>query len=325
MPVYNAERFLRNSIESVLAQTYSNWELILIDDGSTDNSGKICDEFSKNDKRVKVIHQKNGGIGAAQNAGLAKMRGEYVTFMDNDDLIHPEISARLIKNIQTYNADMSVCKWHNIGESKAQDLYNNTKNIKPNGEVIVFSNPAEKYQTIFSVLSRKIHKNGNLEYFNEANWGKLYKSELFKGIKFPTMYAQDVWVAMDLYLSEKKVVSCDDKLYFWIQHPTSVSHNEKSFKYYHEILLAAMKNFQLSLDNKIIPIRAYYQCVPHGLKHVRRSIKNQKELEQFNEDVDKINKLIKQLGFRREIICFSWWIVRKFETFIYNMTKHKQK
>ena len=98
MPVYQAEKFLCDTINSVLAQTYSNWELILVDDGSTDSSGEICDTYAQKDSRVKVVHKINGGVSSARNIGLQMIKGKYLTFIDPDDFI----------NIDTYEENMNI-------------------------------------------------------------------------------------------------------------------------------------------------------------------------------------------------------------------------
>ena len=109
VPVYKVESYLPSCIESVLSQTYPCFELILVDDGSPDHCGEICDAYARKDDRVRVIHQKNAGLSAARNAGLEIASGTYVTFVDSDDAIHPQMLERLIKAIQTTDANMSLC------------------------------------------------------------------------------------------------------------------------------------------------------------------------------------------------------------------------
>ena len=98
MPVYQAEKFLCDTINSVLAQTYSNWELILVDDGSTDSSGEICDTYARKDNRIKVVHQLNAGQASARNSGMDLAKGDYIGFLDNDDFYYPD-TVRILVNI----------------------------------------------------------------------------------------------------------------------------------------------------------------------------------------------------------------------------------
>jgi glycosyltransferase involved in cell wall biosynthesis len=109
VPVYNVEKYLHQCVNSILAQTFSDYELIIVDDGSTDSSGDICDEYLKIDKRVKVIHKKNGGHTSARKAGLAISRGEYIGFVDSDDWIEPEMYEKLCGAVQEFHADIVVC------------------------------------------------------------------------------------------------------------------------------------------------------------------------------------------------------------------------
>lgn len=106
IPVYNVEQYLRQCIDSVLAQSYTNYEILLVDDGSTDNSGAVCDEYLGKDKRIKVIHQKNAGLSEARNRGFDSSNGEYVYFLDSDDWIQPETLSVLVRTAHDENADI---------------------------------------------------------------------------------------------------------------------------------------------------------------------------------------------------------------------------
>ena len=109
VPVYNTEKYLRECIDSILAQTFTDFELILVDDGSTDGSGIICDEYADKDPRVQVIHQQNGGATVARRSGVRIARGEYVTFVDSDDWIDSDFYAPMIEKIKETGADVLVC------------------------------------------------------------------------------------------------------------------------------------------------------------------------------------------------------------------------
>ena len=109
VPVYKVEPYLRRCIDSIRNQTYTNLEIILVDDGSPDNCGHICDEYAQKDKRILVIHQENGGLSAARNSGLARCTGAYIGFVDSDDCIHPEMYERLYKDICTYHTRLAFC------------------------------------------------------------------------------------------------------------------------------------------------------------------------------------------------------------------------
>ena len=116
IPVYNVEKYLRDCVDSVLAQTYTDLEIILVDDGSPDNCGAICDEYAARDSRIKVIHKENGGLSDARNAGLDIARGEYIYFVDSDDYIKPETVKRLVKRCEQENADIVYCNAETVYE-----------------------------------------------------------------------------------------------------------------------------------------------------------------------------------------------------------------
>ena len=106
VPVYNTEKYLNKCIDSILAQTFTDFELLLIDDGSTDNSGFICDEYAEKDKRVKVFHKENGGVSRARNLGIDNAQGEYLSFIDSDDYIRPEMYSELVAIADKFNVDL---------------------------------------------------------------------------------------------------------------------------------------------------------------------------------------------------------------------------
>ena len=122
VPVYNVEKYLSQCVESILAQTFTDYEVILIDDGSLDNSGSICDFYADRDPRIKVLHQKNGGVCKARNAGLDIAKGEYIAFCDSDDYCTPVWLERLIHTAQSENAELVVSGFHAVDEN-AQVLW----------------------------------------------------------------------------------------------------------------------------------------------------------------------------------------------------------
>ena len=140
MPVYNVETYLSQSIESVLNQDHRNLELILIDDGSTDNSGAICDAYAAEDGRIRVIHQKNGGAAAAKNAGLQIASGTYLSFVDSDDFLEPNVFGYMLKTLQGQEADAVQFSF--------QDLY--TDRTEPQVLVPCVMNEREYLTVCFS-------------------------------------------------------------------------------------------------------------------------------------------------------------------------------
>ena len=121
IPVYNVEKYLAQCIESVLVQSHDNIEIILVDDGSTDKSGEICDNFSKTDNRVRVIHQENRGASAARNAGLGIAKGNYIAFIDSDDYVSPSMAEKLLDAISKTDSDLAMCNFAYTDELGKRD------------------------------------------------------------------------------------------------------------------------------------------------------------------------------------------------------------
>ncbi|MBD3942023.1 glycosyltransferase [Microbacterium sp. NEAU-LLC] len=321
VPVYNAERYLPACVSSILEQDYTNIEVLLVDDGSTDRSGAICDEFAASDERVVVLHRENGGIAAAQNTGLDAATGELVTFCDNDDLMSPRMIGRLVHILVEGDADMSCCRWYNVGASAAAQLRASHADDEA-GRVIVFERPGMYYQRVFSLVLRRL-TGKELYYFSEANWGKLYRRSLFDGIRFPEdRYAQDVAVAMDLYGRMRAVASCDDRLYYWLQRADSVSHSLRSTKYYHDIVRAHGRCFDLALADGILPARAYF-----GLQAIRteaRSIGTRADQEMYEADRRYVADRIAALTTWQRVQCVALHWLRLLEVKVYNRTVHRR-
>ncbi|MEG0087047.1 MAG: glycosyltransferase, partial [Niameybacter sp.] len=122
VPVYNVEKYLPKCIESILAQSFTDFEVILIDDGATDKSGEICEEYANKDTRIKIIHKENGGLSSARNAGIELSNGNYIGFVDSDDFIHPQMYEILLREARSSNSDVVICRYKcwNEGEEQGQ-------------------------------------------------------------------------------------------------------------------------------------------------------------------------------------------------------------
>lgn len=119
VPVYNAARYLTDCVKSVQAQTYSNWELLLVDDGSTDGSAELCDKLDAGDSRIRVVHKENAGVSAARNDGIDRAKGEYIAFVDADDLVHPQYLELLLEGINRTGAEISICSFASFPDGAA--------------------------------------------------------------------------------------------------------------------------------------------------------------------------------------------------------------
>lgn len=168
IPVYKTADYLPRCIESVLAQTYSNLEVLLVDDGSPDNSGKICDEYSKKDNRIKVIHQKNQGVSVARNSGLRIAKGDYIGFVDSDDYISPNMYESLHNLIKETNADMAQCRYQKKFLDGRTEPYKYIIDDK-----VIFDN-----KKAISLLFE-----GPITF---TGYNKLYSKQIIKNVFFPT-------------------------------------------------------------------------------------------------------------------------------------------
>ena len=168
VPIYNIDNYVSKCIESILSQTHSNIEVILIDDGSTDKSSNICDYYSKKDARIVAIHKKNGGLSSARNTGLDIAKGKYIGFVDGDDYIEPNMYEELLNNIHEHQSDIAICNYNDIKNNKKYTNY--------------FDNELEKTPIEGKNKFDILYKNYN---FVICSWNKLYKKEIFNNLRFP--------------------------------------------------------------------------------------------------------------------------------------------
>ncbi|MDV4769588.1 glycosyltransferase, partial [Enterococcus faecium] len=179
VPVYKVEPYLRKCVDSILAQTFTDFEVILVDDGSPDNSGKICDEYASKDSRVRVIHKKNGGLSSARNAGIDVARGKYLGFVDSDDYIEKDMYELLYDNIVKEQADLSICGIYDIYAGKKVKIL------------------PEEYKVLDKVSAMKIVLEAQSFSVHAVN--KLYKKELFNKIRYPeNIITEDAAVILDI-------------------------------------------------------------------------------------------------------------------------------
>ncbi|WP_456277310.1 glycosyltransferase family 2 protein [Bacillus sp. AK128] len=217
MPVYNVETYLRKSIESVLMQTLSDFELIIVNDGSTDKSEAICEEMSKIDQRLKVFHTEHNGVSSARNLGLKIAKGDYISFVDSDDFIHEEMYQILYDTAQKTEADLVVCDFKRVN---AQEL------LKIEG----FSNFEIKNYTNIQALYHLyniqdgICKSGAGQTIKWITvWNKLYKRSLFSNIEFPERRIfEDELISHQILYRCNKITFIPLKLYYYVKRPQSI-------------------------------------------------------------------------------------------------------
>ena len=213
VPVYNVENYLRKCLDSIIAQTYKNIEIIVVNDGSTDASGQICQEYTQIDNRIVYIEKENGGLSEARNVGLDKMTGSYVTFIDSDDWAELDYVEILYKKIIEYQADISVGNYYSYNEDEETyyfHIYGDSYYEKVYDNISIFENLYESQEMkSFALISA---------------WGKLYKAKLFDYLRFDKgKLGEDGYFNQKMYLSVNKVVYLNKGLYAYRQRSGSIT------------------------------------------------------------------------------------------------------
>ncbi|WEG11507.1 glycosyltransferase [Pullulanibacillus sp. KACC 23026] len=231
VPVYNVEGYLEKCLNSVLEQTLKNIEIIIVNDGSTDRSGEICNQYAKKDSRIKVFHKEYGGVSSARNAGIHKAQGEFIGFVDSDDWVYPDMFEVLYKNARGSAADIVIC--------------NLLREI--NGEVIYVENKHPNREMTNLEAMRELFK-GHLYRF--ALWNKLYRRSCFSNIEFPEgRIHEDLSTTYKLFSKAEKIVYLNYTGYIYVKRENSIlnqTYNEKrldAFLGWEEILMYMKKNY----------------------------------------------------------------------------------
>lgn len=315
VPVYNVQKYLKACIKSILNQTFTDIEIILVDDGSTDDSGKICDYFKKNSRSIRVIHKKNGGLSEARNEGLKLAQGEYVGFVDSDDIIRKDMYEVLYNLCIENCAEISSCSFkrfeynYEISNDKIEN-----KNIKI--KTYIKNNIIEAYY------------RGELNSVSSCN--KLYRRRLFDNILFPkNRIYEDASTTYKLLLNANKLVETDEDLYFYRLREGSItncSFNDKRFD------IIPLYNEQYKIMSKVYPnicnqIKYEYY---HNLRCIFVDIINDNELKNKSNYLIKISKLIKselKCIFENNLITPKYKVIGIFMAYtprlIYYLYKYK--
>lgn len=238
VPIYNVEKYLSDCLNSIINQTYKNLEIILVDDGSTDESSTIANYYSKKDKRIKVFHKKNGGLSDARNFGIEKANGKYLLFVDSDDFIEVTMIEELINSINEFHSDISVC---------GRYIYSNE---------IIDEKHSLKEKKIYNTEDalKEVLLGKDME---EATWDKLYKKELFEDIRFPIGEINEDIVTIPLVIGKAKIVSHVGKpLYYYRYNPTGISKSAYSEK--KNIIIPHLKFLGDYINKEFPNLRLYF-------------------------------------------------------------------
>lgn len=223
VPVYNVEPYLRVCLDSIINQTYKNIEIIIVNDGSTDKSEMICEEYKKNDHRIVLINQRNSGLSAARNSGVKVARGRYIGFVDSDDFIYPDMYECLVKNMVDNNADIVECQVETVFEDKSVNISRQDIN-----SCILDGQEALKRLIAHS-------KDARPKY---AVWCKLYRREIIEDLLFPVgRIHEDYFYDAVSFLRASNYIIIDKKLYCHRKRPFSITTSPFSKKDYDKLFL----------------------------------------------------------------------------------------
>lgn len=217
VPIYKCEQFLPACLDSILSQTYTDLEIILVDDGSPDQAPQICDEYEKADVRIKVIHQENQGVSAARNVGLRLASGELISFIDSDDTLEPDMYELLIRTMRDYNADISHCGFNRVEDGVVHPIYDSKQTVLQTSE-----------EAISCLLTGRL--------FTGSLWNKLFRKTLLDGLSFreELKINEDVLFDFEAFKRAKRIVFSDYAKYNYMVRQSNsacfVTPNEKKLK-----------------------------------------------------------------------------------------------
>ena len=291
VPVYNVEKYLHQCVQSILDQTIQNIEIILVNDGSTDMSSTICNEFKEKDHRIVVINKANGGLSDARNIGIKAAKGKYIAFVDSDDFIHKEMLKKMYQRIIIDGSDMAVCgyiQYYNNVKKNEQYIYGKDEVICP-------------AQFFGSILSDE--KIGNYA------WNKIYKKELFAEVTFPKGKAfEDINTTYKLVLLSDKISIINEALYYYRQRWNSISNSVNVDNLRNQIDAIVERNKTISSKFpylmkkcKINELKFYvinYNQISKKYKY------GFKELIWYRNNIIELSRYYKLNGTKYCLICF---------------------
>lgn len=214
VPIYNVEKYLSRCIESILKQTFSNLEIILVDDGSTDESKLIVCEYVKKDKRIVAVNKENGGLSDARNAGIAVASGNYLVFVDSDDYIHSQFIEILYHNIKKYDADIAVCEGIRVDDNHK-------------GNVLQTIPKFYRVDVLDSISGMKLWYKSDFKNPTVV-WNKIYKKGLFQNVKFDIgKLHEDEFIMHRLYIQSRIIVYVWLGLYYYYARMDSITGGKK--------------------------------------------------------------------------------------------------
>lgn len=303
VPVYQVEEYLSQCIESIIRQTYKDIEIILVDDGSLDSSGDICNKFARTDNRIKVIHTKNGGVSKARNIGLQVSHGEYVCFIDADDYIKENYIEYLYRLCIENKADISICGVIDI----------------ENGQI---KTKSKKFCAVYT-SEQAIKEVFEERYFYCVMWAKMFKKILFQNYNFceGTAVAEDLQIIYKIFDEASNIViNTKECLYYYRVREGSAQNSEFNEKHEKELEVLEEAIRYLRNNHKKILGSAVKKYINVSYRLIKKSIIDEKYNKEFAKKVkDGIKKYKKELNKRNlkiqiknYILLYGQWLIRIF-------------
>lgn len=291
VPVYNNEKYIKRCINSILAQTYNNIEVILIDDGSSDKSGLICDEFSSKDNRIKVIHQKNQGVSVARNVGIVTSRGEYLVFVDSDDYISKDLVEKCVDSVSDSN---EIIMFDYIEDYEIKQVKKRLNN---------------QYCSDYESIIKGIMWDKIPSY----PWNKFYKRELWDTIKYPeNINFEDLAVMPQIFLKAKNIRYIKEHLYYYNCANNSSITSSINSKNKYGMFISFYNRFKLAEKMNMYDLVVHNNCryiksavTAYGLNTIDNKLsKNQIEYLQDCLAKSRIGNL-NDIGMKYKVLFYS--------------------
>lgn len=289
VPVYNVEKYLKKCVDSITSQTYKNLEILLVDDGSTDSSGQICNEFEKNDARIKVIHKKNGGLSDARNAGLDRAKGQYYAFIDSDDYIQDNTIEIMLNAIKKNKSEIAVCNMIRFLEE---------------GETVQFYCPTD----------HEVLYQGNQRYktLNQPSvCNKLFEAKLFEGIRFPKgKYYEDTFVYHEVLYRANSIVLTGTDSYWYLSREDSILGQPQYTERYFDFIEAVYKRADFLLKHDVQPYAkeaclSLYAAIANAESNIEENTKTIEKFliarKQYTLAYNELMKMKNQIGIKQKL------------------------
>ena len=297
VPVYKVEAYLEKCVSSLLNQVFHDFEVILVDDGSPDNCGAICDELAKNDYRIRVIHKNNGGLSDARNVGIEAAKGDYIGFVDSDDWIAPEMYEKLLQVAGESKADIAVCGVYRVKDGKTSVLHSFEKGY-------IF----EHDEAMRRILSNQIKSYA---------WNKIYRRHLFNDLCYPVGRAYEDLATTYLLFAKAKRVACINYIgYYYLYRPASITTTANSYIKYQEFcssqereLYASAHYPQIVSACKIMTTKSAIGAYLQNL--AKNKSANEEKNQQMNLLIDYLHRInedevvYKQLRLKHKLLLAS--------------------